>query len=320
MPTYVVTGSAGFIGSHLVDALLRRGDSVIGIDCFTDFYARQEKEANIASFRDHTRFRRATADLAAEDIDDLFRGAEGIFHLAAQPGVRGSWGSTFDVYARDNIVATQKIFEAAARASVKVVFASSSSVYGDAASYPTAEEVPPAPISPYGVTKLCCEHLAHAYATTVGLHVVALRYFTVYGPRQRPDMAIRRLLDALLAGKEFTILGDGRQSRDFTYVDDAVSATLLAMDKRTAGTIFNVGGGSEVSLLDVVDTAEKIAGQRLHRRTETQAVGDVRRTSADTRLVKRELGWSPRVSLAEGLRRQLLWAASNDEEERQGSA
>jgi UDP-glucuronate 4-epimerase len=314
MANYIVTGSAGFVGSHLVDALLRRGDGVIGVDSFADFYPRQDKEANMTSFRDHTRFRQVIIDLADETLDHLVRDVAGIFHLAAQPGVRGSWGNSFEVYARDNIVASQKVFETAAHASVKVVFASSSSVYGDAASYPTSEDLRPKPISPYGVTKLSCEQLAQAYASTLGLDVVTLRYFTVYGPRQRPDMAFRRLIDALLTGKEFTILGDGHQSRDFTYVDDAVSATLLAMETSEAGTVLNVGGGSEVSLLEAIEVLESATGKRLTTRMAPRAVGDVRRTSADTRRIKRGLGWSPQVPLERGLAEQVQWVREHARE------
>jgi UDP-glucuronate 4-epimerase len=308
MATYIVTGSAGFIGSHLVSALLRRGDYVIGVDSFADFYPREWKESNMTSFRDDTRFRHVTIDLAAEPLDRLVADVSGIFHLAAQPGVRGSWGDSFWIYARDNVVASQRVFEAAAHASVKVVFASSSSIYGDAASYPTPEDVWPKPISPYGVTKLSCEQLAQAYAVNLGLRVVALRYFTVYGPRQRPDMAFSRLIEALFAHEEFTILGDGHQSRDFTYVDDAVSATLLAMDSAEPGTALNVGGGSEVSLLEAIAVIESLTGKRLRSRITARAVGDVSRTSADTRRINRGLGWSPQVSLEQGIASQVEWA------------
>src|SRR5262245_48889529 len=243
--TYVVTGCAGFIGSHLSTALLNRGETVIGVDAFTDFYSREVKEENIESLRGHPGFRLLIADLNEIEIEDLIADAAGVFHLAAQPGVRGSWGDSFQVYARDNITATQRVLEAASRRNIRVVFASSSSVYGKAESYPTAEDVRPDPVSPYGVTKLTCENLARAYGLDFDLDSVALRYFTVYGPRQRPDMAFSRLISAVLNGHEFSIFGDGRQSRDFTYVDDAVSATLLAMELGATGAIYNVGGGSE---------------------------------------------------------------------------
>jgi len=228
--TYVVTGCAGFIGSHLAEVLVERGDRVLGIDAFTDYYARETKEANLAGLVGRPRFHMLEDDLVDAPLDALFEDVDGVFHLAAQPGVRGSWGRTFDVYLRDNLLATQRVFEAAAQRGVRVVFASSSSVYGNAATYPTSEAAPPRPVSPYGVTKLCCEHLAHTYADEAGLDFVAMRYFTVYGPRQRPDMAVGRIAAALSDGGRFVVYGTGEQSRDVTYVDDAVLATLAAMD------------------------------------------------------------------------------------------
>jgi UDP-glucuronate 4-epimerase len=310
MRTYVVTGCAGFIGSHLVEALLEQGDEVVGVDAFTDFYARALKEANMASFRDHERFRLVTADLSSDAIDDLVADCSGIFHLAAQPGVRGSWGESFHVYTRDNVLATQRVLESATHAGTRVVFASSSSVYGNATTYPTSENDRPEPISPYGVTKLSCENLARAYTSSFGLHVVALRYFSVYGPRQRPDMAFMVMINALANGDEFPVFGSGRQSRDFTYVDDAVTATLLAMEGAPAGAIYNVGGGSEISLLDAIGVVESLSGGRLSTRGLNAAAGDVRRTAADTQRIQDDLGWSPRVALAEGLEAQLQWASA----------
>src|SRR5436190_7045510 len=207
MSRYVVTGAAGFIGSHLSTALLDRGDRVVGVDAFTDYYAREVKEANLGDVDGRDAFTFVEADLSDAAVDDLVGGADGVFHLAAQPGVRGSWGETFSHYARDNVVATQRVFEAAAQCGLRVVWASSSSVYGNAETYPTAEDVRPRPISPYGVTKLCCESLADAYAESVGLDHVALRYFTVYGPRQRPDMAYTRIVTTLAKGGTFTVFG-----------------------------------------------------------------------------------------------------------------
>jgi nucleoside-diphosphate-sugar epimerase len=207
---YVVTGCAGFVGSHLSASLLDRGDDVLGVDSFTDYYRRSLKEENLANLRGRDAFSFREADLAEGALEPLVDGADGVFHLAAQPGVRGSWGSTFAVYVRDNVVATQRLFEVAARLSVKVVFASSSSVYGDAEAYPTPEETSPRPISPYGVTKLGCEHLAAAYHRGFGLDVVGLRYFTVYGPRQRPDMAFTRITTAVVRGQRFHVFEIGR--------------------------------------------------------------------------------------------------------------
>jgi nucleoside-diphosphate-sugar epimerase len=233
---------------------------------------------------------------------------EGVFHLAAQPGVRGSWGDTFAHYVRDNILATQRLFEAAAPAGARVVMASTSSVYGNAETYPTREDALPRPISPYGVTKLACESLARTYAECFGLETVALRYFTVYGPRQRPDMAFARVISALLEGRPFYVYGTGEQSRDFTYVDDAVTATIAAMEGGPAGTVYNVGGGSETTLGDAIALCERLAGRRLDVVYEATARGDVRRTAADTSLIRSELGWSPRVSLEKGLHAQLAAA------------
>ena len=308
--TYVVTGCAGFIGSHLAEVLLERGDRVLGIDAFTDYYARETKEANLAGLLRRPRFELLEVDLVDAPIDVLFEGVDGVFHLAAQPGVRGSWGRTFDVYLRDNLLATQRVFEAATRRGVRVVFASSSSVYGNAATYPTSEDTPPRPVSPYGVTKLCCEHLAATYEDEAGLDFVAMRYFTVYGPRQRPDMAIARIAAALAEGGRFVVYGTGEQSRDVTYVDDAVLATLAAMDAAAPGSILNVGGGSETSLREIIELCRTLSGRDLEIEHRAAAAGDVRRTAADTSRILAELGWRPQTELEQGLTAHLSWAAS----------
>jgi nucleoside-diphosphate-sugar epimerase len=308
--TYVVTGAAGFIGSHLAAALLGRGDAVVGVDAFTDYYPRARKEANLARLLGHNGFTFLEADLSTVPLDFLVAGTSGVFHLAAQPGVRGSWGETFGIYLRDNLLATQRIFEAAARAGTRVVFASSSSVYGNAEGYPTSEDAVARPVSPYGVTKLCCEQLADAYRSVAGLDYVAMRYFTVYGPRQRPDMAVERIACALTHGGTFEVLGTGEQSRDVTYVDDAVTATLAAMDAAPAGAVYNVGGGSETSLREIIQLCASIAGQELDVRYKASAPGDVRRTAADTSRIRRDVGWTPQTSLEEGLTSQLASAVS----------
>jgi nucleoside-diphosphate-sugar epimerase len=305
--TYVVTGCAGFIGSHLTEALLLRGDSVVGIDSFTDYYPRELKEGNLDSFRTDKRFRLVEADLSSEPLGELIGSVQGVFHLAGQPGVRGSWGETFSVYARENIIATQRLFEAASAAGTRVVWASTSSIYGNAAGFPTREDARPQPISPYGVTKLGCESLASAYATSFGLDQVAMRYFTVYGPRQRPDMAFTRVIRALASGEPFHVFGTGDQSRDVTYVEDAVSATIAAMDSAPSGRVYNVGGGSEASLNDVIALCEEFSGRRLNRIQEDVAAGDVKRTSADTSRIRRELDWAPETSLEIGLLAHLAW-------------
>jgi UDP-glucuronate 4-epimerase len=305
---YVVTGCAGFLGSHLTETLLRRGDDVIGIDAFTDYYPRGLKESNIAEAQGQLGLSITEVDLSEGALAPLLDGVAGVFHLAAQPGVRGSWGDTFAHYVRDNILATQRLFEAAASAGARVVMASTSSVYGNAEAYPTREDALPRPISPYGVTKLACESLARTYAECFGLETVALRYFTVYGPRQRPDMAFARVISALLDGKPFHVYGTGEQSRDFTYVDDAVTATIAAMEDGSAGTVYNVGGGSETTLRDAIALCERLAGRRLDVVYEATARGDVRRTAANTSLIRSELGWSPRVALEKGLHAQLTAA------------
>ena len=312
MARYLVTGCAGFIGSHLVEALLARGDSVLGVDLFTDYYARAAKETNIAEILRAPDFELLEADLAEAPLEPLLQDIDGIFHLAAQPGVRGSWGATFAVYARDNVVATQRLFEAAARAGKRVVWASSSSVYGNAERYPTREDVRPRPISPYGVTKLCCEQLATAFAECFGLDSVALRYFTVYGPRQRPDMAFSKIVAALASDSEFVVYGSGEQTRDVTFVGDAVAATIAAMTRAPSGAVYNVGGGSEISLQEVIDLATRLSRRRLRVRYASSAAGDVRRTAADTTRARVELGWSPQTPIEYGLRAQLASVGALD--------
>jgi UDP-glucuronate 4-epimerase len=298
---YVVTGAAGFIGSHLSEALAAAGHEVAGVDAFTDYYDPARKEEN-AHGLDVARL-----DLAEEDLD--LTDVDGVCHLAGQPGVR-SFGSVFVEYVRRNVVATQRVFETAAAADTRVVFASSSSIYGDAETYPTPEDTVPQPISPYGITKLACEHLAHAYATSFGLDVIVLRYFTVYGPRQRPDMALERIVEALAAGTPFELYGDGAQSRSFTYVGDAVAATIAAMERAPAGTTYNVGGGEEATMREAIAKLEQISGRRLDLRVGPPAPGDVRRTSADVSRIRADLGWEARVGLAEGLREQWSWASA----------
>ena len=297
----MVTGAAGFIGSHLSEALLARGDEVVGVDCFTDYYDPALKEENARGID----VRRV--DLAEDSLD--LDGVDGVFHLAGQPGVR-SFGEAFPLYLRRNVLATQRVFQSAAGAGVRVVFASSSSIYGEAERYPTPEETTPRPISPYGVTKLACEHLAAAYATAFGLDAVVLRYFTVYGPRQRPDMFFRRVCDALLTGGTFEIYGSGEQSRSFTEVGDTVAATIAAMDGGAPGTVYNVGGGEEASMLEAIALLERAAGRTLDVRHVEVARGDVRRTKAEVSRIRDALGWEPRVGLPDGLARMWSWASA----------
>ena len=294
---YLVTGAAGFIGSHLAEALLAAGHEVVGVDCFTDYYDPVEKERNAEGLE----IRRQ--DLAEDPLD--LDGVDGVFHLAGQPGVR-SFGDVFGLYVRRNMLATQRLFESAAAADVRVVFASSSSVYGDAEAYPTPEDARPLPISPYGITKLACEHLVRAY----GLDAVVLRYFTVYGPRQRPDMFFRRVCDALVSGGSFEIYGSGEQSRSFTYVADVVGATAGAMERGAKGAVYNVGGGEEATILDSIAVLEETAGRSLDVRHVGVAKGDVLRTSADVERIRDALGWQPQTPLRDGLAAMWAWASA----------
>jgi nucleoside-diphosphate-sugar epimerase len=298
---YVVTGAAGFIGSQLAEKLLGAGHEVVSVDCFTDYYDSALKEEN-ASGLDVARL-----DLAEEDLD--LAGVDGVFHLAGQPGVR-SFGDVFEEYVRRNLLASRRVFEAAAAAGVRVVFASSSSIYGDAERYPTPEETEPRPISPYGITKLGCEQLAHAYAQGFGLDAVVLRYFTFYGPRQRPDMALARIVEALARGSSFELFGDGLQSRSFTYVADGVEATMAAMDRAPTGSVYNVGGGEEATMRDAIATLERVSGRTLELVESPAAAGDVRRTSADATRIGRDLGWCATTRLDDGLRAQWEWASA----------
>jgi UDP-glucuronate 4-epimerase len=300
---YVVTGAAGFIGSHLSEQLLAAGHEVVAVDSFTDYYERSRKERNAAALDV------LELDLADAPLEPVVSGADGVFHLAGQPGVRASWGENFGLYLRRNVLATQRLFEAAAAADVRVVFASSSSVYGDAERYPTAEDVAPRPISPYGITKLACEQLAHAIGRGQGLDAVLLRYFTVYGPRQRPDMAFTAMLEALARGASFRLFGDGSAARSFTYVGDAVGATIAAMERGRSGEVYNVGGGDEATMNEAIALAERISERRLDVERVDAATGDVRRTKADVAKAEAELAWSPQTGLEDGMRAQWRWAA-----------
>ena len=304
----VVTGCAGFVGSHLAEACLDRGDDVVGIDSLTDYYDVDQKRDNIATFADHERFR-LLDDEIADCIDDAVDGADVVYHQAGQPGVRASWRTQFDDYVARNVVATQRLLEASLGAGVgRIVYASSSSIYGNADHYPVVETMLPKPFSPYGVTKLAAEHLGSLYAANFGLPVVSLRYFTVYGPRQRPDMAMHRLFEAALHGHEFPLFGSGEQLRDFTYVGDVVAANLCAGAADVEpGLVANVAGGGSVSMIELIALVEEITGRtvRLDRRPGQD--GDVRRTGGSVEVAERELGWSPATSLRSGLEQQLAW-------------
>lgn len=295
---YVVTGAAGFIGSHLSEALLAAGHEVVGLDCFTDYYDPALKEENARGL-DVQR-----VDLAVDALD--FSGFDGVFHLAGQPGVR-SFGDVFPLYLRRNVLASQRVFEAAGRDGARVVFASSSSIYGATERYPTPEDAQPQPLSPYGITKLACEHLAGAYVREFGLDCVVLRFFNAFGPRQRPDMAFTRIVFALAEGGPFELYGDGSQSRSWTYVGDVVAATIAAME-HGSGT-YNVGGALEASMIESIELLERISGRTLDVRRHPAVAGDQKRTKADTTRIRGELGWEPQVTLEEGLTRQWQWAS-----------
>ena len=307
-PRAVVTGAAGFIGSHLCDRLLALGHKVVGVDSFRDYYGRALKEQNLEALRAHPDFTFEELDLVDADLRRVLRGANVVYHLAGQPGVRPSWGEQFDSYLRDNVLATQRLLESLKEIPVdRLVFAGSSSVYGDAEMFPTKESALPRPVSPYGVTKLAAEHLTLLYTKNFGLPVVSVRYFTVYGPRQRPDMAFSRFMQALVDGEPIEVFGDGEQTREFTYVSDAVEGTIKASTADVVGQVVNLGGGSRVTINRVLATLEDISRAKARRKTLPAAPGDPRHTGASINLAREWLGWEPRVSLREGLTKQWEW-------------
>jgi len=300
----LVTGCAGFIGSHLVDKLLEQGYELIGMDCFTDYYHREIKEKNIENALKNNNF-----ELIEEDIMNMenFPEVDYVFHLAAQAGVRASWGKSFEIYTRNNIEATQRLLEFYKEHKIKkFVYASSSSVYGDA-ELPMREDSLLKPVSPYGVTKLAGENLCYLYWKNYGVPTVSLRYFTVYGPRQRPDMAIHKFVNAILNEEEITVFGDGTQTRDFTFVDDVVEANILASANGIKGEVFNVGGGSRVSVNELIKKIEETTGKKARINYIEKQKGDVRDTLADTGKISNELNWKPRVKIEEGLMRFVEW-------------
>jgi UDP-glucose 4-epimerase len=301
----LITGCAGFIGSHLVNKLLEQGyEEVIGIDCFSDYYPKKIKEANISDARNHKNFKCIEEDLL--EMDE-YPAVDYVFHLAAQAGVRASWGKSFEIYTRNTIEATQKLLEFyKAKKIKKFVYASSSSVYGDA-ELPMREDSLLKPVSPYGVTKLAGENLCYLYWKNYNVPTVSLRFFTVYGPRQRPDMAIHKFVKAILNIEEISVFGDGMQTRDFTFVDDAVEATILAAENDLVGEVFNVGGGSRISVIDLIKAIEDITGKIAKIRYIEKQKGDVRDTLAEITKTIKLLKWTPKISIDEGLRRQIKW-------------
>jgi nucleoside-diphosphate-sugar epimerase len=308
----VVTGAAGFIGAHLAHRLVADGHEVVGVDCLRPNYDIGEKKANLLWAAAAGAVDQRDVDLSQDDLSGVVDGAEVVFHLAGQPGVRSSWGDGLVDYARDNIVATERLLVAAGAAGVRrLVMASSSSIYGDAVRYPCHEDDLPRPHSPYGVTKLAAEHLGLAHAHNEGLPVTALRFFSVYGPRQRPDMGLRRLFEAARAGTAFPRFGDGRQVRDLTYVDDVVDATVAAaVHDLPPGTVLNVAGGSAVSLTELVDRVGALTGRPIRLDVQPAQPGDVERTGGDTTRIREALGWAPKTGLDDGLAEMAAWAAS----------
>jgi nucleoside-diphosphate-sugar epimerase len=304
----LVTGTAGFIGSHLSTALLARGASVVGIDCFTDYYGRDVKEANLAPLRATAGFTFVEDALQTVDMTRLLDGVTHVFHLAAQAGVRKSWGRDFQTYTTHNVDATQRLLESlVGRPIERLVYASSSSVYGDRVQIPMTEDALPQPVSPYGVTKLAAEQLCYLYFANYGVPAVSLRFFTVYGPRQRPDMGFHRFIRAVLTGQPITLYGDGEQTRDFTYVGDIVAAILAAGDRGRTGAVYNIGGGSRVSINHVFEIIGRITGRTPDIRREAAQKGDMRDTFADTSRAKADLGFVPATSLEAGLRAECEW-------------
>lgn len=306
--TALVTGVAGFIGSTLAESLVANGETVIGVDCFLDYYPREQKERNLRSLSSSPRFELIESPLQALDLTSLLGRCRRVFHLAAQAGVRASWGAEFSIYTDNNILATQLLLEAASRSDIDAfAFASSSSVYGDRAALPMTEDVPLHPVSPYGVSKLAAEKLCELYSVSHGVPTVSLRYFTVYGPRQRPDMAFNRLLTCALTGRAFRLFGDGGQTRDFTYVADAVAATREAAERGRRGAAYNIGGGSRVSMLEVIEAVQKVTGRELRIEREPRQKGDMRDTYADTTAARRDFGYEPATRLVEGLEKEWDW-------------
>jgi UDP-glucuronate 4-epimerase len=309
--TCLVTGVAGFVGSSLAEHLVADGHKVTGVDCFTDYYPRGAKEANLANLAGTDGFTFLDQDLLLADCRQLIDGVDYVFHLAGQPGVRESWGENFDAYVEANILVTQRLLEAAVEAKLRrFVYASSSSIYGNAPELPTTEVTLPRPVSPYGVTKLAAEHLCGLYAENLGVPTISLRYFTVYGPRQRPDMAFNKFIRAILAGEEIAVHGDGEQTRDFTYVADIVRATVaaaFASEGIPAGSVYNLGGGVRTTVNHVIEILGAVLESHPRVRQVERQRGDARHTYADCSAAARDLGYAPAWTLEQGLRAEALW-------------
>ncbi len=304
----LITGVAGFVGSTLSERLLSDGHEVVGIDCFLDYYPRQLKQRNLEESQASSAFSFVEASLVDADLLPLLEGVDWVFHQAAQAGVRASWGDEFRIYSDNNVFATQRLLEASRESGIrKFIYASSSSVYGDTDDLPMHEGSRTQPVSPYGVTKLAAEHLAWLYWKNYAVPTVALRYFTVYGPRQRPDMAFHRFARAVIEERDITLYGDGSQSRDFTYVDDIVAANLAAAQSELCGEVYNIGGGSRIAINEVIATIGRIVGKQPRvNRLEVQK-GDVRHTAADISRAGQAFGYKPRIDIEKGLVREVEW-------------
>jgi nucleoside-diphosphate-sugar epimerase len=302
-----ITGAAGFVGSHLTEACLARGWDVVACDSLTTYYSPAAKVRNAAALAAHERCDYHEQDVLDLDLATILGEVDVVFHLAAQAGVRASWGQSFDVYTQLNVTVLQRLLEAARATDLqRFVFVSSSSVYGDAEALPTGEDTILRPVSPYGATKALGEHLSYLYFRNYGVPVVTLRYFTVYGPRQRPDMAFHRAIEAALHGREFRLFGDGRQTRDFTYVADTVEGTIAAAERGVPGRAYNLGGGSRISMLDALEVVRAEVGDLAVRHDEAQR-GDARDTAADIALAQADLAYAPRWDVERGLREQIAW-------------
>ena len=309
----VVTGVAGFIGSHLAEKLLEKNFNVIGIDCFTDYYSKETKKNNLQSLQNNENFEFVEQDIMKADLISILKKSKFLFHQAAQPGVRASWGSQFQTYVKDNILATQKILESAKETNTlkKIIMASSSSIYGEQEGIMKENETIPKPVSPYGATKLASENLGIIYATNYNLPITSLRYFTVYGPRQRPDMAFFRFIKSNLNEEDITIFGDGNQVRDFTFVSDIVNANISTMKSETHGNVLNIGGNKTYSIIEVLSKIEEITGLKNKLIFTSKQKGDVKRTEADIANAKQIISYSPIISLDEGLKKQISWIKDN---------
>jgi nucleoside-diphosphate-sugar epimerase len=303
----LVTGCAGFIGSHLAEKLVREGHDVLGIDSFTTYYDPAIKHRNLKDIKGHPRFTLTPADLGTHNLSESIQGVETVFHLAAQPGVRASWGNDFGAYVENNVLATQRLLEAVKELKTlkKFIYASSSSVYGETSVERVAEEHPVRPFSPYGVTKLAAENLCSVYARNYGIRLTSFRFFSVYGPRQRPDMAFARLISAVLTGNPFTLYGDGSQQRDFTFVEDVVDGLLAAVAAENGDSVFNLGGGEVLSMNDIIRLVQDITGKIPNIESHPGVRGDVKRTSADISRIQSVLGFEPKHRIREGLSRQI---------------